>query len=87
MEQNRLSDIINKMTPSVEQLKLFYWGSFITFVGIVCYQLTEFIFVLWAPSLLIATIRELRSKEPSFLNWFYFSVTSLMVLILTLTIL
>ena len=87
MGQNRLSDIVKQMTPPTEQLKLFYWGSFITFIGIILYQYTEFIFFLWTPSLLIATIRELKSKKPSFFNWLYFSVTSIMVLILALTIL
>ena len=85
--KEKIQEFLEKYTPAIDKLKHFYWGSYITFMGVALYLLTDYLFFLWTPTFLVALAKELMDDKPSFWDFFYTVFTSVVITILVLGVL
>ena len=85
--KEKILEFLEKNVPAIDKLKHFYWGSCITFIGIILYLLTDYLFFLWTPTFLAALAKELMDDKPSFWDFYYTVLTSVIITILVLAIL
>ena len=83
----KIENYLKRITPSEDRLTLFYWGTYIAFIGAMLYIFTHYLFFLWIPSLLYIVLKGFKSDDPKFWNFFYFIISTVVITTLVFSLL
>jgi len=82
MENSKILNLVERLTPPTDKLKHFYWGTLLTVFGTMLYLIFGIFAFIYAPALIMASLKELLDKKPSFMDWFWTSIIAIITTLL-----